>query len=160
MSATDATPTGIYGSWSAMVRGGFKSNNRVLAFVIRILDIGPCSRPVTRWTPLLLLVALVGVSMLFLDGVFTALALSDPSHPFVVEAWWPTAQILAFGGIPGLLVSKLAVSLFLFVYVLDLSRLRGLTKSVWAMSLLFMLLGGLLVANSLSILLSPPTLLY
>ena len=153
------TSTSRYAAWSAIIRRGFRSDNRFLAFLIRQLDIGVCPRPIVRWSPLLLALALTGTGLAFLDGVFTAFAISDPAHPFVVEAWGPTAKVLEVAGIPGMLVAKLAQALLLF-FILDLGRLRGLRKLTLALGLVFTVVGVLLVANSLSILLSAPTRLY
>jgi hypothetical protein len=151
--------TSRYSAWSALVRRGFRSNNRALAAIIRKLDLGVCARPITRWSPLLLAIALTGTGLVFLDGVFTALVLTDLAHPFVVEAMAPSAKVMEIAGIPGFLAVKLIESFFLFA-VLDVSRLRGLRGSTFALALIFTVIGVLLVANSLAILLSSPTPLY
>lgn len=154
-SAAERRPS----SWTARVRRGLHSERRIPALLIRALDLGPCTRPLVAWSPVLLALALLGSGLVFLDGVFTALALQDSTHPFVAEMWGPTAKIIEVAGIPGMLFAKLLQALFLF-FALDLTRRRGLRKSVWLLALVIALVGALLVANSLLILLSPPTLLY
>lgn len=150
-----AAPLSRYGSWSARVRRGFHSDNRLLAVIIRLLDIGGCPRPVVRWSAFLLMCALLGTGLTFLDGFFTAVVLLDPGHPFAAEAWGPTAKLIELFGVQGLVIIKFAQAALLF-FILDLARLRGLRVAIVVLSLLFTLISGFLVLNSLDILLSGP----
>lgn len=140
-------------------RGGLSSNNPVLSWLIKALDIGPATRPVAPWTKLLVILTVLGATLLVLDGVFTILVLEDPNHPFAIEANPITRTAMEVAGNPGLLLAKLAQALA-FLGTIELSRRRGLPKTALVIGALGIVIGGLLVLNSLAILTSPPTLLY
>lgn len=151
-------PRGRYASWSGRVRRGFKSDHRALAALIRLFDLGLCPRPVVRWRPVLFALACLGSGIFFFDGVFTALALSDPAHPFATEIGGLTSQIFSTTGTIGLLVLKLIQSAILFLAI-DLARLRGLRKGVYVLGLFFLVIGIVSVMSSVIVLISPPDVL-
>ena len=123
-----------------------------------LFGFGPTTRPRARWTPILLFATGLLAMLVLADAASTILCLTDTNHPYMVEAVGPSAAIIEIGGWPLFVLMKLG-QVAVVVAIIEYSRRRGLPRTALAVALVGVALYALVVANNVSLLLAPPTLI-
>ena len=123
-----------------------------------LLGFGPHNRPYIprTWAHLVSMAMLAGVVLA--DGVLTALNVTSTSHPFVAEANLIPALTIARLGVAGLLLIKIFQAAFLLA-TFDYLRHRGYLLSPFVLAFIGIVFYSLVDLYSLTILLSPPTVI-
>ena len=125
------------------------------ATALRLLGFGPTNRPPRSWSTTLGLLAACAVLAQLGDALTTTLLLSDPARPYAMEANPVMASVIESIGFAGFIVIKLTAAAVL-VGLVHYALRRGLPKTAYSLTIIWLLAGLLLTAlNGSQLLIAP-----